>query len=279
MKYTISIDQGKSLQWWLNLSQASVFSIIYQASGWAEEVVVCWKVYYRIAENKICKELPLVSMKPDTIQKITRILRDKWLLDYIQVDNKKCYALTEEAKTWNSTEIRVTEKNPWAHGKKSVRATEKNPSNKNTIKDNNTIDNLLSEEEQALPVPEYWKKDINDLIEIIKEACKKNGFVYSWKWDNERRAAWWILSKKFLERIAEFNMSLDVFVNNIVMLSSRLKYNSKQVTSARLLYYNREEIVNKGRLQQINSNADNPYSDENVADLTPYLNSNVTKRD
>lgn len=116
---------------------------------------------------------------------------------------------------------------------------------------------------------EYWNKEINDLIEIIKNSCSKNWLLYSWKWQKERQAAKRLLSKKFSERISEFWMSLEEFVNNVVMVSTKIKYNTKHLTSARLIYYNREEIVNKAKAQ---SQEWSTKKQETYADLTPYLN-------
>lgn len=145
------------------------------------------------------------------------------------------------------------------------------------IYSNPPIQQSSSKEEQA--TPEYGKKDINDLIEIIKEACSKNWLLYSGKWHTERNAAKRLLSKTFSKRISDFWMSLEVFVNNVVMVSTKLKYNTKQVTSAKLIYYNWEEIVNKAKQQsaqaqiQEPSQKKSPFAPENIVDLTPYLNS------
>ena len=107
----------------------------------------------------------------------------------------------------------------------------------------------LPSEEQ--PKAEYGNKEINDLLEIIKQACSKNWLIYSWKGQQERNAAKRLLSITFSERISEFWMDIETFVNNIIMVSTKIKYNTKQVTSAYLIYYNREEIVNKAKQQNI----------------------------
>lgn len=116
-------------------------------------------------------------------------------------------------------------------------------------------------------IAEYGKNNINSLLEVIKKSCSTHWLIYSWKGQKERNACGRLLSKKFSERIAEFNMTLEEFVNNVIMVSTKLKYNTKQVTSAQLLYYNREEIVNKAKQQSAEMKPKESY-----VDLTSYLN-------
>jgi len=63
-------------------------------------------------------------------------------------------------------------------------------------------------------------------------------------------------------------MDTNAFINNIVMVSTKTKY-TKQLSSARLIYYNREEVLNKERQQNKETTQNNsppkPTSKEEIA--------------
>lgn len=90
--------------------------------------------------------------------------------------------------------------------------------------------------------------------------------IYAGKGQKERQACTWLLSQKFTDRIAEFDMPLEIFIDNVILVSTKLKYNTKQVTSAMGIYYNREDIVNKAKQERLSK------SQELYTDLTLYLN-------
>lgn len=95
----------------------------------------------------------------------------------------------------------------------------------------------------------YGNDDINKLIELIKKTCKSNNLIYSWTGSIERKACKRILSKKFASEIESFGMDLETFIKNVIYVSTKLQYNTKVLTSATLIYYNRAEIVNKAKQQ------------------------------
>ena len=80
------------------------------------------------------------------------------------------------------------------------------------------------------------RSEIQKLISLLKRFKK----LFS-KIDCSKR----LTSKKFKSVLENFKMDFPSFVDRVVKLSINVKYNSKQVTSVKLLYYNREEIVNK----------------------------------
>jgi hypothetical protein len=74
--------------------------------------------------------------------------------------------------------------------------------------------------------------------------------IYSGKGQKERKACTRLLSKKFSDSISQFGMDLYTFVNNIIFVSSKLQYTSKQATSAYDIYYNWEHFVNLAQKQK-----------------------------
>jgi hypothetical protein len=139
MTYTIQIDQSHSIEWGLNLSEATLFSFCYNLPAWAETAVINNQVWYFASRNKAIEEMPLITDKPDTVYRLYRALQSKGLIEWQKIGVKDYVRLTDKAKEWNS------EKNP-SDGKKSestrkkIRATSENfPTYNNTI-DNSTID-------------------------------------------------------------------------------------------------------------------------------------------
>lgn len=95
----------------------------------------------------------------------------------------------------------------------------------------------------------YGNPDINDILEKIENYCKLYGVVYA-PAPNERNAAQWLLSKKFEKHAQSFNMTLDKFIENIIKIWAKLQY-WKWAYNAPSIYYNRWEIVDKGRKERL----------------------------
>ena len=102
----------------------------------------------------------------------------------------------------------------------------------------------------------YGNEDINALLEQLEKSCRENGLVYAWTGWKERQYAKHILSKKFADRIAEYNVGLFVFIDSVVRAATQLKYNNKQVTSSVWFYYNCWDIINKRQLEKKNQKKD-----------------------
>lgn len=146
MKYTIIIDQSKSLEWGLSLSEAAMFSFVYALPSWAEQIHVNGQTWYFGSRNKAISEMPLITDKPDTVYRLYKALQSKGLIEWQKFGDKDCLRLTDLGRTWNTIN---KDANP-ALGKKSeatrkkirVKA-EKNPTYNNTT-DNATNDKIYS---------------------------------------------------------------------------------------------------------------------------------------
>lgn len=153
MQFSVYINQQKALEWGLNLSQTVLFSFLYEAPSWAQEVVVDGLAYYWIAKEKVSDELPILTDKPNTVRKLMVSLEDAGLISRTVVSNRTLVRITDEGKLWNKTGVgkksppkatKGSEKNPTQDGKKipskggkkSPLGEEKNPPNHITISNN-----------------------------------------------------------------------------------------------------------------------------------------------
>ncbi len=109
MKYTITIDQRRSVEWGLNLSDASVFALYTLAPTWATHEVIDGEVFYFVSRTKVAEELPILAgkvdskgPKADTIYRINKKLHELGVIIYRRINKKDCIQLTELGKQWNS---------------------------------------------------------------------------------------------------------------------------------------------------------------------------------
>lgn len=177
MRYSTQIDNVKSLEWGLNIQEAYVFSFLYSAPSWANEVILNGNVYYFVSRNLACKEIPLFTDKPDTMYRCYKSLEKKEVVKFIKIDGKDCVILTKKGKTWNTKierESDYSENNPNKLGKLSETDSENNPTYKSTI-------NNKSKEEEKNPSPSF----VNNEREKAKEHSKNKTLYFK----NEKEPA------------------------------------------------------------------------------------------
>src|SRR5690625_2302558 len=104
MRFYININQVKALEWKLNMSEACIFVILYDASNWAEKAMIDGDVFYFVSRNLIKKELPLLSLKSDTVYRYIRNLKQKGLIDVTKIGKKDYILITEKGKEWNKAD-------------------------------------------------------------------------------------------------------------------------------------------------------------------------------
>ena len=128
MKYTLSVDQVKSLEWGLNINQSHLFGLLTKVQLWASEVIFEGKVYYFASRQMIIKEIPLCYSKPNTVYKSLCILRDLELIEYQKFGVKDIVRLTDKGKGWNTANSSEgSDINPSILGNKSESNSEINP--------------------------------------------------------------------------------------------------------------------------------------------------------
>ena len=133
---------------------------------------------------------------------------------------------------------------------------------------NDNVNDIKTSKEATVVV--YWKQEVNDVIDFVKNSCLKHWLIYSWKGATERQRAKNLLQWPFTAKIKPFGYTLEQFIDNVIFISTKLRYNTKQVTSAKDIFYNWEEIVNKAKQQKQQS--ETAKKTESVANLWDYMN-------
>ena len=100
MKYYININQKFSVEHGLNTSESIVFAWLYELPSWAESILIGNKTYYFGSRNKAAAELPLISDKPNTFQKLYKKLEAKGLIEIIKIGKAEYIAITDLGKGW-----------------------------------------------------------------------------------------------------------------------------------------------------------------------------------
>ncbi|MDP5210975.1 hypothetical protein [Microbulbifer sp. 2205BS26-8] len=121
MELTLSINQARSIEWELNLQQATLFSFILNAAHWADKQ----GDYWYLSKGKIVNELPILSDKRDTIYRLGTQLIRKDLIERKVINGGDHYRVTEKGLQWNKAEVGKKSEAP----RKNIRRSEKNPSN------------------------------------------------------------------------------------------------------------------------------------------------------
>lgn len=163
MKYTITINQNRSVEWKLTASESIVFSWIYELPSWAEKMEYNGTTYYFGSRNVACKELPIITDKIDTMYRLYKSLEKKGLISMVLLQKKDYIAITEKGKQW------YYDNELPSNGKKSEEArneiresSEINPTNKYT-NDKDTSDKEIEEEKE-------WRDSFEVYLALINKA-------------------------------------------------------------------------------------------------------------
>ncbi len=148
MKFSLYVNQKQATDLGIaNINQAHVFDLLSHASTWATPVLHDGEVYYFTARQKVCTELPLIGMKPDTVYRHFKKLQELGLIDYRKDGKKDLTKLTELGKTYHSDTMsemnpstyvgnesekqQNSEMNPRKLGNESEKDSDLNPTYKN----------------------------------------------------------------------------------------------------------------------------------------------------
>jgi hypothetical protein len=149
MTYTSSLDNCFGSKHGLNLSQLYLMSLIVNLHTWADKIVIGNEVFYKISKKKVISELPLLTDKEDTVYRLMKQLEEKELISVKKIDGIDHIATTRKCADWNrksNSEINPSvgnkseqsEINPKTLGNKSEQHSEINPTDNNTIYNQNT---------------------------------------------------------------------------------------------------------------------------------------------
>lgn len=112
MRYSIFINQEMAMAFRINLSEATVFSLLYDAANWATQIrMKCAgtrkeETFYFVSRNLIAEQLPILQAKStDTIYRHLKSLAEKGLIFYQKKGRRDCIRLTPEGKKWNISKL------------------------------------------------------------------------------------------------------------------------------------------------------------------------------
>jgi uncharacterized membrane protein len=149
-QYILTFRQQAALELGIvNVNQALILELLSIAHEWATPEYVDGIRYYWTARQKICAELPLLDLKPDTVARYLKSLAQLGLIEHIKSGKKDLTRVTEKALHYVGKKSNIvnddamSEKNPsyseftmsenfpsnsdYYVGKKSEKTTEKNP--------------------------------------------------------------------------------------------------------------------------------------------------------
>lgn len=119
MRILLQVYQKQALEWGLNLPEAIVFNYLFEATAWADTVILAGHPWYWVSRVKAASDLLLLSKtareKVERGEKITasdadtfyrhyKSLEKKGLIELSLVEGKDCFKFTEKARNWGTSE-------------------------------------------------------------------------------------------------------------------------------------------------------------------------------
>ena len=200
MRFSTYLNNKKCMEWKLNAQQGILFSLLYDCSNWAKEVIVEEETYYFVSRNLVINELPMFFEKPDTVYREFKKLFEKGLIKYIKKDKMDLIRITKKGKEWNFSNFENnseknpsseenSEKNPSKFGKKSENNSEKNPTNKdNNIYYKDTNNKYIYRSKEFIEAFESYKKMRKSIKKPMTENSVKRMLKKLEKIGNEETA-------------------------------------------------------------------------------------------
>lgn len=234
MKYNLNINQKRALDLGVNnINQAHIFDLLSVSQVWAKPEIVEGKVFYWVARQKICAELEILNMKPDTVYRHLTQLRKLGLINYITIRKKDLIQITELGKSYyvgnRSEKEENSEIDPSKLGNRSEFNSEIDPTyntyNKTIIPTSNTKGGKF------VVLAEHLKV-FDNIWEEYQISCKKQNRNAGSKSEAKKAFVSMLNSKEvFLITESVFNYSQDCLLRNIYLknLSSFLSCNKNYV--------------------------------------------------
>lgn len=185
MKLSIYINQVKSIEWWLNKTEAILVDLFSKLPLWADSNKTIWNdIYYFFAKPKILKECPILWDKIDTIYRVCKSLENKKLIECKKIGACDYWKLSKMIREWDFLEKSNTmsEKNPneseelgkkseFTMSEKNPTSSEKNPTYKISIpSEGSLLDNTISNDI-------VLQKSEKTLFSLLSETLKNQEFV------------------------------------------------------------------------------------------------------
>lgn len=99
-------------------------------------------------------------------------------------------------------------------------------------------------------IAEYWKKEINDIQELIKQECISLWIIYK-AWSYERQRINNILTGiEYWELCERMNMTRIDFALNIMRVSTKLSFWNWKIYNAETIYKHYAQVYNEAKKQK-----------------------------
>ena len=204
MRFNTSINNIKCLEWGINANQGALFDLLYQASSWADTVILDNEVYYHVSRNLVIEELPLYYNKPDTVYRSFGDLHDRGLIVYRKDGKKDLMKLTEKGKEWNKKLGNKSEKKPKLGNKsEKTRIQIRKNSDSNPTYNNINNNNINNNNIYSLVIDYFNKKtgkkyraNTKDIQKLIKARIKEEYTIEDFYKVIDNKVKTWLHDKK-----------------------------------------------------------------------------------
>lgn len=145
MKHNLFVNQREALDLGVqNITQAHILDLLTSCSSWAKPITTDDGVFYWVARQMICQELPLLKIKPDTAYRHLKALHDGGFIEYTKQGKKDLVRLSKKGRSYyrgsKSESVKSSEINPTKHGNNSAKRSDLNPTDPTTKSNPTTKD-------------------------------------------------------------------------------------------------------------------------------------------
>jgi uncharacterized phage protein (TIGR02220 family) len=153
MEYKPQFNQAKAIEWGLSLQEAILMEWYFRLPTWANQVMDgSGETWYFGSRNKVIDDLPLLTDKPDTVYRWTKVLVKKGLIEIAKFNNQDYIKITDKGRLWKwlpgETSSEQSDSHPSEVGQPSEEGSDSHPTNyntKNTLITKDHIEDLINE--------------------------------------------------------------------------------------------------------------------------------------
>jgi uncharacterized phage protein (TIGR02220 family) len=177
-----------------------IFDLLSSASSWAKTIIIEEETYYWVARQVIVEQLPILSLKTDTVYRHLKALKELGLITYVKFGLMDCINITEKGKTYQfGSKSDDSEVNNEQVGSKPRNPAEANPTYKTTI----TISPLDNKTEEIVGIIDYLNsksgkkfKAVNGAVKLVRDRMNEGYSPEDIKKVIDLKCSDWINNKK-----------------------------------------------------------------------------------
>ena len=100
MKHTIGFNQQKATKIGLkNIKQALIFDLLIKLS--VSEEIERIEDWFLVPKEMVCKELPILNLKKDSVYRYFKQLEGLGVIDYVKIGKRSYTSITEKGMKYN----------------------------------------------------------------------------------------------------------------------------------------------------------------------------------